>query len=339
MAATLKEVAKKAGVSITTVSFVLNKRHQARAISPATCERVRKVASELQYSPNQLAKSLRTQKTMTIGILNGHWIDSHLGRLIEGVNTACSEAGYRSILASVGENDDPEDTVRNLLNSSSVDAIVIIDRGMDFTREFIESIASDRRPVILVGKRLNNLPCPCVCDDFLSYGYEGTQHLLAKGTTDIAYIGFDNENSAELLKGVMQAYEEAGVPWSNDQFLKIPYVDHLSMRHHTREFLSSAWPNKASVPEALYILKDQLLYGAMNVLRQLNVSIPEDTSIIGYGDMDIVYNVLSPHISTVLTAPNHLGVKAAEIVIQELKGKPSASPNELVALGGRLCWR
>lgn len=323
----LKDIALKAGVSVMTVSKVLR---DASDISVETKTRVRQLAQQMGYVPDSMAQGLRTRKTRLLGVVISAITNPVLVRLVMAIEERAYEQGYDVILAhSLNQPQREETSIRRLL-SRRVDGLIILPvYRMAPTAGIFEELEQREVPTVIVGP---SAPfCARFCNveaDDLEGSYRATQHLIRLGHRRIAY--FTGPPLApwaqSRLEGYRRALREAGLDL--DDNLVFNGGSTIEEGEKTAEQMLAESPQVTAI-QAVY---DLVAMGAANVLLRQGYRIPEDISIMGFGDFLASEHFRVP-LTTVIQPKARLGEAAMACLIQMLKGEPPVSrklPVELV---------
>ena len=204
----MKEVAARAGVSIATVSRVIN---QNGYVAPALQDKVRRTMGALNYQPSALARGLRRQETQSVGVLVPKLSQPFFSVLGYAIEQALFTQGYRAFLCSAEEDPGKESAYLEMLLRQRVDGVILVPTGRSLTN--VERLLRTKLPVVLVDRDLAALQVDRVLSDNVSGGYQIARHLLDLGYRRIAVIGAEphSESIARRLAGVRQALGEAGI--------------------------------------------------------------------------------------------------------------------------------
>jgi LacI family transcriptional regulator len=312
----ITDVASAAGVSPTTVSLVLNNAESR--ISEETKERVRRVADEIGYAPNSVARGLRTRKTRTIGLISDQIATTPFaGRMLAGAQDVAREHGYLVFLVNTDGDAKIEKHAIRALTDQQVDAFIYacmwhqeipVPAGLPDSTVFL-----DCRP--LSGGH------PSVVPDDRTGGAMAVRELLAAGHRRIAYVDTTESPrpiAADLRHhGYAEALTEAGLP--------------VDARLHIREELSAVGGRRATDalldlpeeirPTAIFFFNDRMAVGAYSSAHARNLRLPQDLSIFGFDDQQLVASELDPPLSTVALPHYEMGRWAMEVAL----GKRSPS--------------
>ena len=311
MAATIKDVAKEAGVSIATVSYVLNR---TRPVSRKTAEKILLVVEKLNYRPSRNAQSLVTKSTKMIGILITDICNSFFAPIVRGIEDEVNKAGYIIMVGNIDENLNKAKCYLESLGQHSVDGLIISP-----TSEFEKlspMLEHFNVPIVLVNRRVNDLHYDTVTTDNELGAYMAVKHLLSQGHTNIGIIHGPLEVStyADRLKGYQKALKEADINVSKDIILNGSF-HYESGFHLTKQILSQ--PIK---PTALFIASGWLTRGAYHAIKEMGVRIPEELSLITFDEPEWV-SFVEPPLTTVTQQTYEMGRKAGELLLKRLNDK------------------
>jgi len=307
--ATIRDVARAAQVSTSTVSHVIN---GTRYVSPDTRERVLQAMAELNYSPNRLARSLRNNRTLTLGVLLPNSANPFFAELLLGIENVCFERGYNIIMGNASDDPQRELEYLQVLLSRQVDGILLISTGA--YNESLALLASHETPVVMVD-RTADIP---TVDEILTANKQGgvlaTEYLLGLGHRRIGCITGPSylTPSAERVEGYTEALQTAGVPLDEALIVNGDFL-HESGYRATRQLLALPVP-----PTAIFACNDLMAVGAICALHEAGLGVPEDVSVVGYDDIPLAsYTV--PRLTTIAQPAREIGQLAAERLIARLQ--------------------
>ena len=317
--ATIKDVAERSGVSITTVSHVLNDLPGKR-VSPATRARVRRAADELLYRPNRLAKGLRTQRNQMIGFLSDRVSTTpYAGRMILGAQDAAAAAG--SLLALLSSGGDPELEEREVqaLLEREVDGIVYA----LFYHRIVTPPASLRDvPLVLLDARTPDGTISSVVPDEVGGSRGGVEELLAVGHRRVGFVNDCDDIPARSLRlaGYRQALEVYGVPF--DDRLVIERTANASGGYSGAIELLSR-PDR---PTGIFCFNDRTAMGVYQAANALGLVIPDDLSVVGFDDQEMISDSLLPGLTTVALPHYEMGRWAVRTLLEQIESEPPYPP-------------
>ncbi|TXH68485.1 MAG: LacI family transcriptional regulator [Thiothrix sp.] len=324
-AATSQDVAKLAGVSRTTVSFVLNNR-QGMAISEATRQRVLEAAASLGYTPNAAAQKLARGSTETIGLvipkLSHLYVDVFLAQLVASVNEQCHRYGLKLLIESNEDEGCAPGGFVNLVKGRHIDGLIVCNLRLE-EYPYLQALAEANIPLVTFGHGQPELEAFCTMGNNT---YEASvllmQHLVGLGHKDIAHIGFAS-NEYLAVNDRYQAWREyttqAGCQQVDDLFA---YGDLSAQSGY--EAMQTILKRDLSFT-ALFAGNDTLAFGAMRALREAGLRIPEDVAVVGYDDIPLAAYA-TPPLTTVRSDPVRHGVLAMQLLMEQLNADEHNHP-------------
>ncbi len=297
---TISDVAEIAGVSITTVSRTINGNYPVKA---ETKEKILRVIEELDFKPNEVAKSMITKKTNTIGVVIPSITNAFFSTLVRGINELSDECGYTIFVCTSDNNE--EELVTKLVNRQ-VDGIIVADSNSSDKKDFYLKIQQNT-PLIFVNGYDNDF-------NYVSCNQEkGTidaiEYLLNKGHDDILFIrGSENSHSYNLKEDIFKEV----ISEKNVLVVKNGNKDD-AIENTTREVVKLF--SKSRKYSAIFACNDLMAIGAINGLKALNISVPKEVSVIGFDDI-FLCEIFSPKITTVSQNIYELGKECCESLLK-----------------------
>ncbi|WKE65825.1 substrate-binding domain-containing protein [Gallaecimonas kandeliae] len=314
--ATIKDVANKAGVSISTVSHVLN---STRFVAEATKERVFQAIKELNYAPSAVARSLKVNRTRTLGMLVTTSTNPFFAEVIRGVEETCAEQGYTLILCNSGGETERQQASLRMLIEKRVDGILVM-LSEDASELYNLLGTHPELPQVLMEWGDTQGDIYRIQDNAEQGGYLATRHLIDKGHKAIGCITgpADKSLTVERLAGYRRAMKEAGLK-ENPAWIIAgdfePEGGHAAMEQLLK---------LKDKPTALFVFSDPMALGAISAAHQAGVRVPDDLSVIGYDDVPMA-NFFSPPLTTIHQPKYRLGQKAAKILLAKVNKEESDS--------------
>lgn len=305
----LSDIAKKTGLSITTVSRVINGKSEFYRISKKSQEIVQNAAKELGYKPNLFAQCLRKNYTKTIGLLLPSFENPFFASIAAAVIREAAKSGYTVMVLDTRESPDEEKRALETLKSRRVDGVVMVPCG--YEAESLEEL--DREiPLVLIDRYFENSNLTCVCTDNFKGAYDATKKLIEAGHKDILCIrGVPRAiTSVRRVDGYLSALSEAGLEnnamiCGNDFSIENGYLQ-------TQLAISSG-----KVFTAIFALSGTNLLGSIHALRDHNLKVPEDVSLISFDD-NVYLNYLNPPISCVSQPLDLISIAAVDQLLIRL---------------------
>ena len=317
--ATIKDVAQRSGVSITTVSHVLNEVPGKR-VSPTTRARVLKVANELLYSPNRLARGLRTQRTQMIGFLSDRVSTTPFaGRMILGAQDAAADAGSLLVLLNSGGDPALEEREVQALLERQVDGIVYA----LFYHRIVTPPASLRSgPVVLLDARTPDGTISSVVPDEVGGSRAAVEELLAMGHRRIGFVNDCDDIPARSLRlaGYRQALEVYAVPFDDTLVIERP-AEASGGYAGAIELLG-----RSDRPTGIFCFNDRMAMGVYQATNALGLAIPDEISVVGFDNMELISDSLRPGLTTVALPHYEMGQWAVKTLLKQIESEPPYPP-------------
>jgi LacI family transcriptional regulator len=313
---TLEEVARRAGVSPSTVSRILNGTARVRDSKRQAVERA---IADLQYQPNVIAQGLARGRSMSVGVITQDIASPFFNECLKGIEASLAKAGYAPLFVSGHWNRVEEAERMALLVGRRVDGVIVLTGMMD--DQTLLGYAQ-RVPLVLTGRELQGPNVVSIRMNNEQAAYEATLHLIELGHTRIAHIAGPETNvdAQERLAGYHRALKEAKLP-VDDRLVAVGDFSEaggvLAMNQLLETRLNFT---------ALFVANDQMAYGARLVLHRKSIRVPDDMSLIGFDDLPgSVYT--TPPLTTVRQPVYELGVVAGEAVLQMIQGREVSIPD------------
>lgn len=321
--ATLADVAQTAGVDMSTASRVL-RGDVSQRVREETRARILKVAEDLAYRPNSLARGLRTARTDTLGIVVPQLDNPVFSAAIRGAEQAAAELGY-SLLISHREPGTTATTIAKLSQTNRVDGLLVA--SLDDDEVLRSDLAAAHVPFVLMNRILPGAPLSVVLDSRAA-ARKGVAHLAGLGHRRIAHLsgrahGF---NAAQRLEGYREGLEAAGLPFDPALVATAGYTAEGGARA-----MAELLPQRPTAVLAATLVSAA---GAMSVLHAAGWRIPQDISVAGLHDAPVA-SLLYPSLTTVMMPTEEMGRVAASLLVRRLAGEhpdpvPPLPPGDLI---------
>lgn len=324
----MKEVAEYAAVSIATVSRVINKTGY---VSPDLEERVQDAMRILNYQPSALARSLRRQETLTVGLLVPMLDHPFFSALAFASEKTLFQHDYRTLMCSAEENHEKEHAYIDMLIQQRVDGVIFVPTGKS-TDNLHRLLARDV-PVVLVDRDLNVSQVDRIMTNNYDGAYEAMRYLLELGHRNIAVIGGPAYSEAMnmRLQGVQAALDDYGVAL-RPELMGIGDRHQFELGYETAVSLLE----KPDRPTAIFALTDVMAIGVLHAAARHHLRVPEDLSVMGFDNIPIsAYSI--PSLTTVAQPIYEMGQAAAEVLLNRIQDP--ALPLETRQLNTRLLIR
>jgi len=323
MAIRLKDIAVDLGLSVVTISKVLRNHPD---IAEETRERVLKRVKELDYQPNITARSLVTGRSYLIGLVVPSLLHPFFAELARALSAAVGKRGYSTIISSSEENPELEAKEIQQLTGRQLDALVIASAGTD-VQPFLR-LERHGVPYVLIDRELPSLSANFVGINDELAGRMATEHLIDQGCKTIAHIrGRDNSTGVARFEGYKHALQVRGIAYSKS--LVVPGsqvdVDSGKMGAEAMRLLLKRTP----AIDGVFAYNDPLAIGAMSVILESGLRIPEDIAVIGCGNLHYDAALRIP-LSSMDQKSETIGRRTAEILLSMLESKVSPKPRSVI---------
>ena len=308
--ASMKDIARHAGVSTSTVSHVINK---TRFVSEEISERVNKVAKELNYAPSALARSLKMNRTRTIGMLVTTSTNPFFGEVVKGVERSCYQENYNLILCNTEGDTERMRASIDTLMQKRVDGLILMcstleGEKIDIFQQYptIPVVVMDWGPIHFESDKIQ--------DNSFFGGYLATKHLIESGHQEIGCItGPLNRQQAQMrFDGYKKALEEADLELNSDWVVEADFECEGGAQ------ALNTLVERGRLPTALFVCNDMMAMGVINIADRRNIQIPDELSIIGYDDIHIA-KFMTPSLTTIHQPKYRLGKAAVETLLDKIE--------------------
>ena len=329
---TMKDIARKAGVSKATVSRVINK---TKPVSREVREKVEQVIDEFNYRPSSVARSLAKSETKVIGLIIPDISNAFYSVLVEGISHTAHSRGYNVFLCNTFRDHDLEIEFLYLLEEKEVDAIILT--TFHTTTEQKEFIRKFHKPVVTVnrefiGKKLPKVPNIDI-DNFQA-AYDAVSYLVKTGHKKIGIIRAEQQDQTciDRLNAYKQVLRDYNMP-INEGYI-VGYDFHFESGY---EGMMEILKNEEQ-PDAMFCISDELATGAIRAINDFGLKVPEDISVIGFDDIPLAKRFI-PSISTVSQPIFEMGKAATDTIIKMIKGDFNENDIEDIILNYELITR
>jgi LacI family transcriptional regulator, galactose operon repressor len=323
---TIRDVAERAGVSVSTVSHVLNGNdHHVGAVKR---EQVLAAVNELGYRPNAIARSMVKQKTVTVGLVLTEIDNPLFIPVIAGIENILRPAGYHIVLASAPSVEDEIQAIETL-RSQQVDGFIFMSLSLRYSFDHLLRLRDESVPFVVINRYLEDSDINQVLWDDHGAAYSATQYLLSLGHTRIGTISGPIYNiprrrsAAERHRGWQEALEEYGLAVPSEWIIVGDYT--YEGGHQAAKTLLPRLKDRAEGPTALYVANEVMAVGVLKVLHDAGLSVPDDISVITTGDPPFAPYTI-PALTTFSLPVYEAGQRASHILLDWLTlGKPDSA--------------
>ncbi len=332
MSLTLEEVGQLAGVSRSTVSRVVNGHP---SVSTGVRERVWSVIRETGYQPHAAARSLVTRRTRIIGVIIPEsvarlFVDPFFPLLLGGITATCNARGYHLMLSLFNGPANPEELYRRLVHSGHLDGVVVASARLD--DPLVSRLLQDEVPFILVGRHVDER-VRYVDADNVRGACMAVEHLIRLGHRRIATITgpLSTPAGADRLAGYRQALEASRLALCDDLVVEGDFTKGSGATGMQRLLPSQ--------PSAVFCASDFMAIGALEVIRDAGLRVPDDIALVGFDDVPVA-TAVEPALTTVRQPIEGLGTMAAELLLNLVENPPDGqAPGQRIVLPAKLVVR
>ncbi|WP_257667374.1 LacI family DNA-binding transcriptional regulator [Parapedobacter tibetensis] len=330
---TLRDIAKALDLSVSTVSKALRDSYE---IGDETKKRVLDFARTNHYLPNRMAKSLKEGKSGSIGIVICSIDNSFVSRMLDGIDGACTKAGYDIIIMQSKESLAQEKACIMQLEARGVEGILISPSAETIDFEHLTYLKDAGMPVVLFDRINEHVESYQVGIDNRNGAFQATQHLIDNGYRHIAMLNISSGTHFALKRseGYADALERNNIAY-RDEFVHLCKPSDREALMGSAAIAIQALFGLPNPPQALFAATDQLSTHSLSVIHQLGFRIPQDIALIGFCNTELA-DVLTPPLSTVYQPAFEIGRLAAEKIIGLISGKDMQEEHETVLLPTRL---
>jgi len=306
--ATIYEVSKLAGVSLATVSRVINNNTRVR---DKTRQKVEDAMSELDYRPNSIAQSLASNRTNSIGIMVSELNGSFFGQMMAGIESELRAAGKHVIITTGHSEEQREKDGIEFLKSRNCDALIVHVEGLS-EAHMIELTQGDT-PIFFMSRYIESIKENCISLDNELGGFIATQSMIEQGHRQIAYIAGPQlkHDALDRLAGHKRALATYNIPFEDDLFYEGDFIE-KGGKAGLKQFIA-----RNSTFTALVCANDEMASGAITYAREHGFSLPQDLSVIGFDNI-IFSRHIYPKLTTIDNPVNEMGKMAAKLVLKNV---------------------
>ncbi|MGN9166268.1 LacI family DNA-binding transcriptional regulator [Tissierellaceae bacterium HCP3S3_D8] len=314
MAVTIKDVAKLAGVSISTVSRVIN---DSKPVSPEARRKVLHAIKELEYEPNEVARSLVTKKSNLIGVIVDDIGNHYVAQIVRGIEEIGRMYNYDIVLSSSYGSADTEMKFLQLLRTKQAEGIILVSEIMN--EKLLDYIKDTKVEFIYLNRYYNVPELPTVSLNNREASAMMMDYLMDLGHKNIMYVTQRDDIDITIERCKIDAYNEA-----MEKIGKKPVIFHIDS-HEIYAGYNAGTEIKKVIKEnditAVFCCQDELAIGLMNYFYDNNIKVPEDISVAGYGDINVA-SIYRPTLTTIKEPYYDLGAVSVRKILKTLIGEP-----------------
>ncbi len=309
---TIKDVARKAGVSISTVSRVIN---NSKPVSNEIRQRVLKIIEETGYVPNPLARSLVTKKSQLIGVIVPDISDFFMGELLNGIEEVGKIYNYDIVLCNSYGEPDEELKYINLLKSKQVAGIIFVSWKMN--QDHVDVIEKANIPAVYISKNASEFDVYSVSINNFEASYDMTKYLIENGNKKIAFMKSSVQDSimdSDRYRGYEKALEESDIEIDEN------LVKEGDATSESGYYLMSELIEAKDIPDAVFASHDEIAVGVINCILDAGYKVPEDISVSGYNDIKLA-SLYRPALTTIKQPIYDMGAVSIRMIVKMINGE------------------
>jgi LacI family transcriptional regulator/LacI family repressor for deo operon, udp, cdd, tsx, nupC, and nupG len=332
MTTTIKDIAKLAGVSHTTVSRAL---HHSTLISTKTTQRIQEIASEIGYHPSVAARSLKTNRSQALGVIVSQIADPFFSEILQGIDDVAQASGYSLFIAAAQHDRAREHAIIQTMREHRVDGVILCSPW--FSPEQSNQLQSYNIPIVAINNQAIEDYHYSIYHDDVDGSRQACEYLVQLGHTRIAYLGdaSSGRTTQERLTGFQQVMKEA------DLLLRPEYIHQVAGNSAAQGLTGLDYFLSLSVrPTAIICYNDMMAVGVLKGLHQAGMRVPEDLSVTGFDN--IMYSDFTqPPLTTIDQPKRFLGAEAARMMLEQLSSAANSiqSESKIKRLKGMLLIR
>ncbi|QMW04250.1 LacI family DNA-binding transcriptional regulator [Spirosoma foliorum] len=328
---TIKDIARSLNISISTVSRALRGMQE---IHPDTRKAVMRLAEELDYQPNQLAKNLAKSRTKTIGVIVPNLSYHYFSAMLNSIEEAALQAGYSVLVCQTNESYLRETTnIQNLLRSQVEGFIISLSRDTD-NYEHVERLVRKNIPLVLFDRYAESIDVSKVIVDNHAAAFKATEHLIENGCRRIGFLA--GPTQLVLSNHRVAGYRAALA--KHDLSVGDQYVFHCDYTEENTIMQTLALMSLPQPPDGIVVISDRMAYSTMYALKQKGLRIPEDVAIVSFNN-EPVSALFSPTLSSISQPIQEMGTETVRLLLRELNATDTMVPKETKVMETQLIVR
>ena len=313
---TMRDVAKESGFSSATVSIVLNNAPLARYISGSTKKRIERAAHKLGYRPNLFARSLRSKRSHTVGVMVFDMTDPYCTLVLRGIENSLYQSPYLPILTDVHNERSRFERYLEMLLDRRVEALIVLANWLFVNIEVLADLEKSSLPTVMIGRELQNPSVSSVIVDNQLGAQTALEHLYSLGHRKIAFIRGPGAlaDTAPRWKGIRTFAKSSGLELDPRLIVDLPESRDPTSSFEAGHKLTEELLNQKRPFTALMAFDDMTAFGAIRALAKAGLHVPQDCSVIGFDDV-ATSSLYTPALSTVRQPMESMGAMAVSIAL------------------------
>ena len=324
---TIKDIAQKLNISISTVSRAFNDKYD---IKPETRELILQTAKEMGYRPNPIARKLIQQRSFNIGVVVPEFINAFFPEVIIGIQEVLLEKNYQVLIMQSNECFETEQKNIKTLEDNMVDGIIISLTSESCKLAHYKELVEQGFPLVLFNRVNDEINAPKVVFDDYKWSFFATEHLIQQGYKDIIHLAGPEKLtlSKNRIKGFIDAHKKHHLSLNSSNIIPTGFTIEKG------ETIAQELIDKNRIPEAIFCVADPVAIGVMKVFKHHGIKIPQDVAIMGFTESKLA-PLVEPPLSSVSQPTFEMGKAAAQLMLDLIDGK-TQDPPPIITLNGQL---
>ncbi|PKB43540.1 LacI family transcriptional regulator [Cellulophaga sp. RHA19] len=322
---TIKDVAKKLNVSISTVSRAFNNKYD---INEETKQRILQTANELGYKPNPIAKKLSQQRSFTVGIIVPEFSNNFFPEVMLGAQEVLLKEGYQALIMQSNHSWEVEKKNVETLVNNMVDGLIISLTSENKNNAYYNNLIKQNIPIVFFNRTVDQIKASKVLFDDYKWAMFATEHLIVQGYKNIIHL--EGDKNLTLTKNRLRGFTDAHKKYK----LAVGKIIPCGFKMEDGERVAQEIIDNNEVPRAIFAANDSSAVGAISVFKKNGYSIPKDIAIVGFTESNLAKHT-TPTLTSVEQPTNDIGQTAAKLLLEQINTKGLFVPQTIV-LNGRL---
>lgn len=313
---TIRDVARASGFSTSTVSIVLNSAPLARYIPPPTKVRIQKAAKSLGYHPNIFAKSLRSKRNHTVGVMLFDVTDPYCTLILRGIENSLYQASYLPILTDAHNERSRFERYLEMLLERRVEALIVMANWLYLDINLLGDLEKPQIPTVIIGRELDSIATSSVTVDDEGGGYAAAAHLYTLGHRKIAFVRGPRalSSSKNRWRGVQRFARDTGLELDPKLIVDLPDQLNPTVGVDDAYRMTNELLNRKRPFTALMAFDDMTAFGALRALAKAGIKVPNQCSVIGFDDVT-PSSIFVPALTTIRQPMEAMGAAAVNLVV------------------------
>jgi len=315
----LKDIANKVGVSIALVSYVMNGQEKEKRVGTEVVKKIKEAAEELNYQPNQIARSLRMKTTKTIGLIVADIANPFFGQLARIIENEANKLGYTVIFGSSDEDSLKSAALINTFLNRQVDGIIIV--PAEGTGGQIQSLLKRKMPLVLVDRYFQEINASHIILDNYQATYDATIHHIENGFTNIAMVA--HKSSLIHMKERIRGYKEAMTERKLSDFICVEEIRFDHYNEDIEKVFDEFEKHNKNITALVFATNTLSIYGLYCIQKRC-LKVPETLAFIGFDGGD-VFDLFNPPLSYVKQPLEEMGKESFRVLMDLMNGSSKIS--------------